>query len=74
MKYQPETLAIKAGEIVVWENHDLVPHTVTPFETEAIDAGKSFRYRFKTSTATARTIHYFCRFHPMMKGTIIVSP
>jgi plastocyanin len=77
MKFQPETLSIRKGDEVVWENHDLVPHTVTgaskdpaSLESGTILAGKRYRRRFRRPGE----FPYVCRFHPTMKGSLSVAP
>lgn len=73
MRFTPERLTVKAGDIVVWVNRDLVPHTATSegptFDSATIDAAASWQF----TTAAAGTFDYVCRFHPLMKGTLVVE-
>ena len=73
MKFTPQALVVHSGDTVVWENEDLVPHTVTAsnksFDSKSIEPGKSFYYK----TRHEGTFHYSCRFHPTMTGTLIVK-
>lgn len=72
-RYQPEMMTVEAGDVVVWKNVDLVPHTATSmdrksFDSRSIDTGGSWRF-----TATRRgTYRYLCTFHPNMKATLVV--
>jgi plastocyanin len=73
MKMSPERLEVKAGDTVIWTNKDLVPHTVTStakkIESGSIAANASWTY-----VARSRgEIDYVCRFHPGMKGTLVVK-
>jgi plastocyanin len=65
--------SIKAGDTVVWENADLVPHTVTAengsFDSKVIDPGKSWRFTFKK----AGVIAYKCLLHPTMHARLTVK-
>ena len=72
-RFQPDDLAIKPGESVVWVNHDPFPHTVTAsagsFDSKEIEPGKSWTY-----TAPAKgDLAYTCTLHPTMKGTLRVQ-
>jgi plastocyanin len=72
-KFVPASLAIKAGETVVWQNDDDHDHTVVAddktFKSGNISPDDTFQYKFaKTGTFT-----YSCKYHPRMKGTITVE-
>jgi plastocyanin len=73
--FQPATLTIKAGDIVVWVNKDIVPHTATSTDTKGFDSGtlptgKSWRQTFKVKGQ----FPYACTFHPTMKASLRVQP
>jgi plastocyanin len=72
--FMPQTLTVVAGTTVTWTNTDPDIHTVTDrgdaFHSAALDTRDTFSYTFKTPGAFA----YFCTFHPMMVGRIIVKP
>lgn len=73
-RYQPETMTVEAGDVVMWKNVDSVPHTATAtdgkaFDSGSIDTGESWRF-----TAVRRgTYRYLCTFHPNMKATLVVK-
>ena len=72
MKNQPATLEVKRGDKVVWQNKDLVPHTVTAagkFDSREIAPGKSWSW---TATSPGQ-YDYVCTYHPGMKGSVIVK-
>ncbi|MDQ2963333.1 MAG: cupredoxin family copper-binding protein [Pseudomonadota bacterium] len=72
VKYEPETLAVKRGDTVVWINKDPFPHTVTAkgaFDSHDIGAGKSWKYTARKAGEYA----YVCTLHPNMKGTLMVE-
>lgn len=72
-KYAPDSLTIKVGETVVWQNDDDHDHTVIAndksFRSGNISPEDSFEYKF----AKAGTFKYSCKYHPRMKGTITVE-
>jgi plastocyanin len=71
--FEPQNLAVAAGDRVTWVNKDLFPHTATaddktfdshsvaPTGTWTFVAGKPGLYT------------YICTFHPTMKGSIKVQ-
>jgi len=73
MQFQLPSLAVKRGDKVVWQNKDLVPHTVTAkggFDSGNIDPGKQWSW---TASGDGR-IDYICTYHPGMKGSLTVRP
>ena len=71
MVFKPATLTIKSGETVVWVNKDIVEHTATAdgkFDSKLISPGKSWKQVFKTKGS----FDYTCKYHPPMKGTLVV--
>ena len=72
MQFAPASFTVKQGDTVVWENRDLVPHTVTAHGTcdsGPIAAGKSWRLVAKK----AGRFEYACTLHPTMKATLVVE-
>jgi plastocyanin len=72
MAFKPATLTVRAGDVVTWENRDVVPHTVTSpgrFDSKQVDAGRRW-----TWTAGAKGgIGYVCTYHPGMQGMVVVE-
>ena len=72
-EFRPALVTVRQGDIVVWRNNDLLPHTATAGDGEldsgSIAAGASFRF---TATKKGR-FAYICSFHPTMKGTLVVD-
>jgi plastocyanin len=74
LKYDPPKLTIKAGETVTWINADDNDHTVTSdekdgFGSDNLGNGDKFRHAFETKG----TYKYHCKYHPRMKGVVIVA-
>ena len=71
--YVPGTITIKVGTTVTWTNKDSVGHTATSddgvFDSGMLSKGSSFSYTF----TTAGTFGYFCKPHPYMVATIVVT-
>ena len=72
-EFRPPVVAVKPGDIVVWQNKDILPHTATAqpagFSSGEIAAGASFRFTAKTKGH----FDYICTLHPTMKGTLTVE-
>jgi YVTN family beta-propeller protein len=68
-----DTLKVAVGQSVVWTNADAVPHTVTGdgglWGSGDIGGGQSFTMSFDKPG----TYSYYCKYHPMMRGTVLVG-
>jgi len=69
-KFVPEKLEADVGDTIVWKNEDIVPHIVTAgkFKSKSMNKGESWTFRTKQKGSFS----YICRFHPTMKGELIV--
>jgi plastocyanin len=71
--FAPEEARVHVGDVVEWENQDIVAHTATATEKSwniNLLPGK----RGQTTMQAAGTFSYICRYHPNMTGKIIVEP
>lgn len=70
LEFAPLTLSVQLGDIVIWVNQDLVPHTVTAddksWDSPTLEAGEEWRMEVRGEMHEA----YFCRFHPTMKARL----
>jgi plastocyanin len=72
MKFSPETVTVKAGDRIVWNNKDVVPHTATAkgvFDSGNIAPQASWSWK----AGAAGRHPYVCLYHPGMKGEVIVK-
>jgi plastocyanin len=73
LKYNPPKLTIKPGETIVWTNKDNNDHTVTAddgsFTSENLGGGDKFRHTFEKKGK----FPYHCKYHPRMKGVVLVA-
>lgn len=74
IKFNPETVKVKAGGKVTWTNDDTIGHDVTAdaFESGSpggIDGGSTYSHIFKKPG----TFDYVCSVHPGMKGSVKVT-
>jgi plastocyanin len=72
-KFVPATITVSVGSTLTWTNLDGAAHTVTSdtdlFESGSLRRNDPFNYTFDQSG----TFTYFCRFHPYMKGEVVVE-
>ena len=73
MVFPPAETTAKVGDSIEWINKDIVAHTATArngdFDVTILPK--------KTATVVLKkpgTVDYYCRFHPNMKATLIVTP
>jgi len=73
-RFQPTTMNVTRGTVVVSTNDDSAPHTATAndasFDTGRLDQGKSGQVTFDKPG----TFEYVCNFHSSMNGRVVVGP
>lgn len=72
--FAPASVDVQPGDTVVFTNRDIAPHTATATDgswtTKEIAGGKS-----ESVTVPAKGDGtYFCKYHPMMKGRLVITP
>jgi plastocyanin len=71
--FSPAEVKAKVGDTIVWDNKDILAHTATASNKDwDVMIGPN-----KTGTLVikkAGDVAYFCKFHPNMKGRIVVAP
>jgi plastocyanin len=80
-RFSPQTITVRAGETVVWQNASSSTHTVTaesvPPGAALFDSGNvGRRGQFSHTFTVAGEYHYYCRPHRRigMVGTVVVEP
>jgi plastocyanin len=71
--FKPATVTVKAGQEVIWKNHDPAEHSVTQvgggFDSGTMAAGATFGTTFDQPGE----YRYICALHPGMKGRVVVE-
>lgn len=71
--FSPQAIEVRHGDTIRWTNRDVAPHTATARD-ESWDTGTLRRNESIELVVTAAMDgDYFCRFHPMMAGSIKAS-
>lgn len=70
--FQPQNLIVSVGDTIVWINKDVAPHTATANDT-SWDTGEIKENVIGTLVVNKpEEREYFCSFHPVMRGRLIV--
>ncbi|MFB9985176.1 cupredoxin family copper-binding protein [Mesorhizobium kowhaii] len=70
--FSPATVEAEVGDTIEWVNKDAFAHTATVKGSWEVMIPPK-----KSASLTlqkAETVDYFCRFHPNMKGRLVVAP
>jgi plastocyanin len=70
--FEPAEVRARIGDTIVWNNKDAMVHTATASDKSwdvTIGPGKTGRLALQKPGDIA----YFCRFHPNMKGRVVVQ-
>lgn len=74
LRFVPESVTVKVGDVVEWVNSGSVPHNVTfdaypSLTSPTMNGGDRHEVRF----TRPGTYQYHCTFHPGMNGTVVVG-
>jgi plastocyanin len=73
MRYSPESVEVRPGDVISWTNQDPFPHTVT-FEGPGSDSKEIPAAGKWMMTAPAKGRYaYRCALHPTMHGVLVVK-
>ncbi|HEY6158831.1 MAG TPA: hypothetical protein VIV88_15370 [Gemmatimonadales bacterium] len=73
LEYRPRTLLAAVGDTIIWQNRDLVPHTVT-FGEATDDRDEVLPgQRFTLVVAEHHSLRYRCRYHLGMTGMVLAT-
>ena len=71
--FAPTEVNVKVGDTVEWVNKDALAHTATATNGDwNVVTGPKQSGRVVLKKAGA--VDYFCKYHPNMKGRVIVAP
>jgi plastocyanin len=72
MTFTPPPRSIRVGDTVEWVNNDIFVHSATA-KDKTFDAELKPKQHLWTTFHTAGTYPFYCRFHPGMTGTLVVT-
>lgn len=73
MAFNPVSISVTAGTTIKWTNKDGVTHTVTASDNSFDSGNIASNGTFSHTFPTAGTISYYCKIHPMMKASVVVT-
>jgi plastocyanin len=73
MKFGPVPAELHVGDVIVWQNKDILRHTATARD-RSFDVDLPPGTENRMPLTQAGSFAFFCKFHPGMTGTLIVSP
>jgi plastocyanin len=83
--YDPDSAQVPAGNSIVWDNQDTVPHTATSgtgpqdptsaqlFDTSIVNGGEESTAVQLQGTSEGQTIPYYCIVHPYMTSELTIT-
>lgn len=73
-QYEPATITLKVGQSATFINKSNADHTVSANDGSSFDSGNiALGAQWVFSAKKPGTYVYICQYHPLMKGTIIVT-
>lgn len=67
MRFGPVPAGIRTGDIIVWVNRDMVPHTATV--SGIFDVDVPARQSRRMRVTRAGSFAFYCRYHPTMRSS-----
>jgi plastocyanin len=71
--FAPTEVNVKVGDTIEWINKDTFAHTATATNGDW-NINMAPNQRGQVVLKNAGTADYFCKFHPNMKGRVVVAP
>ena len=71
--FSPTEVNAKVGDTIIWDNKNFLAHTATATNKDW-DVMIASKQNASMVLKNAGSIDYFCKFHPNMKGRVVVSP
>jgi plastocyanin len=73
LRFTPQTMEARVGEVIVWRNHDPFPHTVNADSKEFASGEIAAEGAWRMQLSRKGVYPYRCALHPTMRGTLIVK-
>ena len=72
MRFGPVPAGIRAGDVILWVNRDMVRHTATARDG-SFDVDLPARQSQRMTVRRAGSIAFYCRYHPGMRGILVAA-
>lgn len=64
---------LRVGDTIIWRNDDIFRHTATARDA-SFDVDLPAKSEARMVVGAAGRFDFFCKFHPGMTGTLVVTP
>ena len=72
MRFGPVPPGIRAGDVILWVNRDVVPHTATARDG-SFDVNVPARQSRRMTVRRAGSFAFYCKYHPGMRGALVAA-
>ena len=72
MRFAPLPPGIKVGDVILWVNRDVVPHSATARDG-SFNVDVPGRQSRRMTVGRAGSFAFYCRYHPAMRGTLVAA-
>lgn len=73
MAFGPVPAVLHPGDTITWQNNDIFRHSATARD-KSFDIDLPSKTAVKMTVGVSGTVEFFCKFHPGMKGTLVIAP
>ncbi len=73
LEFVPKAPVLKPGDVVVWKNMDLVPHTVTSNDDSSESGLIAAGAEWETVVSVDMIQEYHCSYHSSMTGRLTIG-
>ena len=73
MKFGPVPATLHPGDTIVWQNNDILRHSATARD-KSFDLDLPAKGSATMTVGADGNVPFYCRFHPGMTGTLVISP
>ena len=70
---RPVPAELHPGDTIIWKNDDLFRHTATARD-KSFDVELPSKTEVRMVVGAAGTVPFYCKLHPGMTGTLVISP
>ena len=72
-KFVTESPRVRPGDVVLWRNMDIVPHTAAAKDGSWISGKIAAKAEWQTVATADMSGYYYCKYHPSMVATLEVE-
>ena len=73
MTFGEVPVELHVGDTITWQNNDIFRHTATARD-KSFDVDLPAKSEATMTVGAAGSVEFYCKFHPGMKGTLIIAP